>query len=96
MISFTFMKQLLFSAKLAAVRLRQVAEFILVRGITARDAGHIRFHQYCVSAFVTSVSFTENDSLWRWHRGGPVETHVRYLSRSNFTFPRKISTNRQE
>ena len=33
MISFTFMKQLLFSAKLAAVRLRRVAEFILVRGI---------------------------------------------------------------
>ena len=33
MISCTFMKQLLFSAKLAAVRLRRVAEFILVRGI---------------------------------------------------------------
>jgi len=65
MISFTFMKQLLFSAKLAAVRLRRVAEFVLVRGYHARATfGHIQFHQYCVSVFATSASFTENDSLW--------------------------------
>jgi hypothetical protein len=61
MISFTFMKQLLFSAKLAAVRLRRVAE---LQRYHARDAGHIQFHQYCVSVFATSASFTENDSLW--------------------------------
>jgi hypothetical protein len=97
MVSFTFMKQLLFSAKLAAVRLRRVAEFILVRGIMR--ATLVTFSSISIAlAYSQQAPASPRMTVFgRWYRGGPeVETHVTYLNRSNFTFSRSVSTNRQE
>lgn len=97
MISFTFMRQLLFSAKLAAVRLRRVAEFILVRG-------NMRTTLVTFSSISIAFAYSQQapasprmTALVAGYGGGPeLETHVRYLNRSNFTFSRYVSTNRQE
>jgi hypothetical protein len=75
MISFTFMKQLLFSAKLAAVRLRQVAEFILVRGIMR--ATLVTFSSISIAlAYSQQAPASPRMTVFgRWYRGSPeVET----------------------
>ena len=75
MISFTFMKQLLFSAKPAAVRLRRVAEFILVRGIMR--ATLVTFSSISITlAYSQQAPASPGMTVFgRWYRGGPeVET----------------------
>jgi imidazolonepropionase-like amidohydrolase len=85
MISFTFMKQLLFSAKLAAVRLRRVAEFILVRGIMR--ATLVTFSSISIAlAYSQQAPASPRMTVFgRWYRGGPAHYEklmLRYLCQS--------------